>query len=52
MIQILHDLIHANPRNYGSIVYIRSCRIYILSLKDPSWSAYPKAPKAFRGLGD
>ena len=30
MINILHDLVFQNPRNSGSIVYTRSCRISII----------------------
>ena len=30
MIEILHDLTCPTPRNYGSIVYMGSCRMYII----------------------
>ena len=31
MVKTLHDLVYQNSRNYGSIVYVESCRIYIIN---------------------
>ena len=40
MISILHDLIRQNPRNCGSMVYIRSCRMYIINSGMGSYLLY------------
>ena len=30
----LHDIMHQNTRNHGSILHIQSCRIYIINSPD------------------
>ena len=66
MIEILHDFIYQNIpkpyRNSGSIVYVRSCRIYIINSNSYRllcallWLTGPRSPGArhgdpSRGLG-
>ena len=38
IIEILHDLRYQNQRNSGSIVYIGSYRIYIISSRSEVWA--------------
>ena len=37
MIEILHDLIYQNCRNYGSTTYVGSCRISIINCRNISF---------------
>ena len=34
MIEILHDVTYQNPRNYGSLVYMGSCKIFTMSKRN------------------
>ena len=44
-IEILHDLIYQNPRNYGSILYSRRCRVSFTSSRSRTEVGSLEAPR-------